>query len=121
MNQDDGVFLDPTELNETDPSGKNQSWQGDSISNRDKVDEGSGASLVNNDGVKEFLVRVSEDLLSISSKRNLSLEISETERLNSNLNFSRANRQRVGSSDRMVTVGVLQVSDVPDLYRPDTW
>ena len=53
--------------------------------------------LVNNNGVNELLVRVSEDFLSVdssneSSKRCLGLKISKTECLDSDLNFSWTNR-----------------------------
>ena len=40
MDQGDRVFIDPSELDETNASGKDRSWQGDGIGNRDGVNEG---------------------------------------------------------------------------------
>lgn len=89
MNQDGRVFLDPPELDETEPNGKGRRWQGGGIGNGDRVDEGWCWPL-NDNGVEGFLVGASEDLLSTSScgesgKRCLSLETGETD---NNLNFS---------------------------------
>ena len=93
MNQDDRVFINPPELDEASPSGEDRSWQGNGVGNGNRIDEGGNAGLVDDNCVDEFLVRVSEDLLSISSsdeggQRSFSLEVGETERFNSNCDFS---------------------------------
>ena len=53
--QYDRVFL---ELDETNPSGEDRSWQGSGIGNRDRAGERGDAGLFDNDGVGEFLVGV---------------------------------------------------------------
>ena len=67
MNRGDRVFLDPPEVDETNPSGEGRNWQSDGIGNRYGVNEKGDADLISGKGVDQILLRASEGLPSISS------------------------------------------------------
>lgn len=125
MNQDNRVLFYPSDFNQSDPGGEDSNGQGSRIHNRNRLGKKSDNFLIHDNGVDEFLVRVTEHLLSINTsdkggERSIVLEVNKTERVDGNLDFVGSRERGVGSSHGSVAVRVLGVPNVVNLEAPGT-
>ena len=103
MNQDNRVLFNPSDFDQSDPGGEDSNGQGSRIRNRNRLGERGENFLIDDNGVAESLVRVTEHLLSINAsdkggERSIVLEVNKTERLDGDLDFVGSGERGVGSS-----------------------
>ena len=72
MNQDDRVLINPTDFDESNPSGEDSSGQGNHVCNRDRLWRGNDSLLIDDDGVGELLVGITENLHPVNTSTAIS-------------------------------------------------
>ena len=112
VNQYDRVIFDPSNFDQPDPRGEDNSRQANRIYNRHRVWKIGDGCFIYDDSIPEFLIGITEHFLSIDAsdergEGNFDLKVGKTERFDGDLDLVGSGERGVGGSHGSVAVGVL--------------